>query len=274
MSLSWKAVMRAAKVLGMGGTTIGMAGAAVGIIGVWVTLSDLNKKEGQRKTEEWKSVVVYDIINATEKSTLRDVKAAYLQEAVKLEIDVEDRQDTKVQLALLRLLQGQAIKRNLDGSYSIKRDVDVSDYNRITEASTSRALTYIIGDTGKLNFHVFEILSNVNDSISLEVLKEKLYLQINDREFVDRTLYYVLDKMIADKRISLLSGRQVVLNRTRAPQLLPPPPPPPPQGNSPPKGKPTTVPYVLGKPTAVPVLVPAEMPSQQMTPQSRSVSGQ
>jgi hypothetical protein len=105
MQAVWEWIERILKVAGIIG---GLAAAAA----VWVQLKDINRKETEKKIEEWQTTAVYNIIGSSALPIkLGELSLQYVSAAQKLpqEVPREKLDDSHLQFALLRLLQSNAI---------------------------------------------------------------------------------------------------------------------------------------------------------------------
>jgi hypothetical protein len=125
----WDGVERVVKI-------VGILGGLAAVTGLWVTARDLNSKESAKRVDEWQRSIVYELIEHNPGVKFPDLSRYYVSEAQKLPAQIPSEQvgDEHLRLAVLALIQNNAIVVAADNGYNVKKESDpVKDLAEATE---------------------------------------------------------------------------------------------------------------------------------------------
>jgi hypothetical protein len=188
---------------------VGIIGGVVAAFGVLYQLYDINRKERDKKIEEWQTGVVYEIIENSKKPiSLANISVQYTSAAQKLpqEIPREKLDDAHLRLALIRLIQSQSIIEVQNGIYSVRNYQDPKE-------SSAAALQMINELNRQAATHIqfaFEQLSQANTPLTHDQLKQKIISVGGSASFLQDNYPMMLQQMNTQGYLKFTSDGRVV----------------------------------------------------------------
>jgi hypothetical protein len=200
--MSWETFERIVKMAGI----IGGLAAAVGI---YVQLSDINRKEKEKKIEDWQTGVVYEIIgNSKTPISLTDISIQYTSAAQKFPQNIprEKLDDAHLHLALIRLIQSQSIIAVRNGVYTTRNYLD-------SKESSAAAFKMVDDLNRQTATHIqlaFEQLSQENKPLTHDQLKRKIISVGGSASFLQDNYPTMLQQMNTQGYLKFTGDGRVV----------------------------------------------------------------
>jgi hypothetical protein len=100
-------------------------GGAAAAFGVYVQLKDINDKEAQKRVEDWQAATIYEILDENVAPlTLRELAPRYSTKANNFPEGIPRTalDERHLRVALIRLMQSQAVVQLGTPGYTIRRD--------------------------------------------------------------------------------------------------------------------------------------------------------
>ena len=187
---------------------VGICVGAVTIVGVWLTVRDLNEKEADKQSAEWQLSVVYDLIDQNPKISMKALSPLYVTaaQARSKQIPNDKINDDHLRLAILNLMQANAIVQEANGAYSSRREVDedvfASGVIKGMEASLQKQDSERV-TTSKYLLLAAELVRQQNGKLSEPELQAKLnQIGGTNTDFISRHFFNLMTELFATGRIS------------------------------------------------------------------------
>jgi hypothetical protein len=189
-----------------------IVGGLAAAINVSIQLEDINHREENKRIEDWQNAVVYRII-ATSKAplTLGEISLRYTSEAQKFEprVPAEKLDDSHLQLVLLRLIAGSAVNEPSLGTYSVRIEKELFDYNdmysimnKLTNQTNLQAATHT-------QLAIEQILQ-ANSPLTPDQLMKRMVAVGGDASYLQNNLPVLLQQLSDQRRIEYLGDGRIV----------------------------------------------------------------
>jgi hypothetical protein len=202
--------------------TAGIVAGVTAAILVVVQLKDIRDKARDKKIEEWQNTVIYKIIDDSKTIGFDDIDRKYQDEARDFPVEVprEKLQKTQLQLALLRLIQGQSIIETQNKIYAVKLAVDPQQLM----ASVTTNQNVIANQIATHISIAREVLADVKAPISSEVFQRRMTQAGASPTFMQQNGPMLLEQLQLMGLAKAAGGMVSALSRPSGIfQLLPPP---------------------------------------------------
>lgn len=171
----------------------GIIGGLAAAGAVYVQLSDLNRKDQEKRIEDWQSSAVFKIIENKSVTNFNEISLNYTSEAAKLPSIVprDKLDDAHLQLVLLRLIQGNAIIQTASGGYAVRRTVS----DRENFASTFRIMNESNRQMATAVQVAFDLLLQSTIPLTRDQLQQRMQANGVDALFLRQNFPMVLQQM-------------------------------------------------------------------------------
>lgn len=218
----WDIVERVLKLAGI------FAGVAA-VAGVYVQLQDIRQKEKQKGIEEWQNAAVYKIIEDHRAPiNFRDIFPRYSAAASNFPAEIPriTLDEPHLRLALIRLIQSQAVIEVGPEQYSARNYIDPQELNARTFAMLQKA-------TRNENFAqashaqlAMQVLGQSKEPLSTDQLIQRIAAIGGNKDYLRDSLPVVLQQMTAQGLVRIWSDGRISLTEAaglRTEQVLPEP---------------------------------------------------
>jgi hypothetical protein len=197
--------------------TAAFAVAAAAAIGLVLQFAAWNRRSEQSRAAEWQAAIVYRMIETRRALSFKEIADGYVREAERSPLDVpaDPLSDGELYLALIRLLQSQAIVQTADQRYSARTAADPL-------ASVAAAITAEATVSRNIARHAAigtQTLLLSTEERSIDAFKAEMAKAGADRQFLDDNWPAILQQMLAQGFARFLPGGRI------APAMAPAPPP-------------------------------------------------
>ena len=184
----WDGVERTVKIAGI-------LGGLAAVVGVYVQLRDINTKDFQRRVDDWQSAAVYEILeDAAFPLSLRDIAPRYAAKANNFPEGVprSTLDEQHLRIALIHLMQSQAVVELANGAYTVKRAIDEN-------AIFARTFKMMNDQTRLVAVHsqlAFQILTQMSEPLTSEQLGQRIIASGGDKTFVNENMPLLIETMV------------------------------------------------------------------------------
>jgi hypothetical protein len=176
----------------------GILGGAAAVAGVYVQLSDVLTKEKQKNIEDWQNSAVYKIIEDNQSPiAFRDIFPRYSAAASNFPADIPktNLDEPHLRLAIIRLMQSQAIIEVGRERYSARNYVDPQELN----IKSLQMIDKLMKNTNvSLASHVqlaMQVISQNKDPLTSDQLRQRMIAAGGDKEYLQDSMVLVLQQM-------------------------------------------------------------------------------
>jgi len=178
-------------------------------VAVFLQFRDLNRRENQKKVEEWQTAAVYQTIESARQISFKQISDDYVKEAKRsqsVNIPTEKLSDAELSLVLVRLIQSQAVIETGDRIYSPKTEPDP-----ILFMSTVMNLTNNMSrDVARSMAIGWQVLSEYKEPRSVDEMKHDMIKEGANQKFLDENMPIVLQQMQMQGYLRFLPGGRVM----------------------------------------------------------------
>jgi hypothetical protein len=172
----------------------GIVGGLAAAFGVVVQLKDINDKETQRRIDDWQNATVYEILDENVLPlTLRELAPRYAAKANNFPEGVPRTalDERHLRVALIRLMQSQAVVQLGSPGYTIRREGDQIE-------SFARAAKMISERERQLAFHsqlAMQVLAQANEALTSDQLSLRMVAMGGDKAYLKDNIPVVIEAM-------------------------------------------------------------------------------
>lgn len=203
--MNWDYVERITKLIGI---IVGV----ISVIGVWYSIRDLTQKESEKKADEWQRSVVYQLIEQNPGIIFKDLSVRYGREASKISEHIPTAyiDDDHLRLAVLNLIQGNAINVTSSDGLIVKKNIDQSEAMALNAQSMAQSMGRALDLSGvykaKANKHILlaaKIVRENGGKLTESELRDRLYYSNGaDQKFIESEFSTLLAEMLGTGRVS------------------------------------------------------------------------